>query len=174
MIPPVSWTGRAEGEYPPPVISLCLTQTNTWNRQGTRFFFHFWGGCEMGEDFQKCIKRKAIKYRPGGVKPAATLQALQPVWPVWWYEDKERVLTRGGEGRKVSIMQSTPYTADSKNGKHTAWQREEGTPNFLGLSPLYLSGRTWIHRLNDQSSSRRLKPVQSFQCCGCSANVRKS
>lgn len=27
------------------------------------------------------------------------------------------------EGKKVSIMQRTPYTADSKNGKHTAGER---------------------------------------------------
>lgn len=45
MIPPVCWTRRAEGEYQPPVISLCLTKIDTWNRQGTRysFFLEGWG-----------------------------------------------------------------------------------------------------------------------------------
>lgn len=61
-------------------LSLCLTKTNTWNRLGTRFFifFHGWDG----EDFQKCIKHQAIKYRLGGVKFTATLSAPQPLWPV--------------------------------------------------------------------------------------------
>lgn len=39
----------------------------------------FWGD---GEDFQKCIKHQAIKYRPGGVKFTATLPAPQLQWPV--------------------------------------------------------------------------------------------
>lgn len=69
MIPTVS---RAEGEYPPPVISLCLTKTNTWNRLDTMWW--------DGEDFQKCIKQQAIKYRPGGVKVTATLSAPQPLF----------------------------------------------------------------------------------------------
>lgn len=42
------------------------------------FFFHG----QDGEDFQKCIKHQAIKYRPCGVKFTATLLAPQLQWPV--------------------------------------------------------------------------------------------
>lgn len=130
MIPPVSWTWRAEGEYPPPVISLCLTKTDTWNRQGTISFFNFFSFSFLGWDFQKCIKHQAIKYRPGGVKSAATLQAPRPVWLVRWAEDKDEESNKRREkAKKVSIMQRTLYTVDRKMG-NTPPERGGGRCEF--------------------------------------------
>lgn len=67
MMAPVSWTRKAEGEYPPPVISLSFSLSISQTLAGHQMMFFFFYVLPWdGEDFQKCIKHQAIKYRPGG------------------------------------------------------------------------------------------------------------
>lgn len=78
----------------------------------------------MGEDFQKCIKLQAMKYRPGGVKfPVTLLAPCSQLSLVWVRRTREESNKRSEKGKILSIMQSMLYGAEGKNGKHTDWQK---------------------------------------------------
>lgn len=63
-------------------------------------------------------------------------------------------------GKKLSIMQSILYTADSKNGKHSRLKERRAQQSLGKFGPLHPKTRTLIQRLSDLSLLRAPQTLQ--------------